>query len=131
VNTSRHAGNLAEKFAKAEQCLSSLPVLYVPEFTTDADLQATYWKLRKGMYPSVAAVRAKGTSVMLEDVAVPVEKLGEAIEDLQQLFVKFNYDNALVFGHAKDGNLHFLVSQSVRRRQIYSRLPHSMMNWRT
>jgi D-lactate dehydrogenase len=105
--------SLAEKFAKASACLSSLPVLYLPEFTTDVYIQANYWKLRKGMYPSVAAVRAKGMSVMLEDVAVPVEKLGVAIEDLQQLFVKYNYDNALVFGHAKDGNLHFLVSQSV------------------
>ena len=106
-------GRLTEKFTKAEQILSALPLLYNLEFTTEADVQATYWKLRKGMYPSVAAVRAKGASVMLEDVAVPVEQLGEAIEDLQQLFVKYSYDDALVFGHAKDGNLHFLVSQSV------------------
>ncbi|HTI12066.1 MAG TPA: FAD-binding and (Fe-S)-binding domain-containing protein [Puia sp.] len=106
---------LAEKFTKASVCLSSLPVLYATEFTTDAILQASYWKLRKGMYPSVAAVRAKGVSVMLEDVAVPVERLGEAIEDLQQLFAKYQYDDAIVFGHAKDGNLHFLVSQSVAK----------------
>ena len=104
---------LAEKFAKAEPFLSSLPVVRGADFTTDAAVQAVYWKLRKGMYPSVAAVRAKGTSVMLEDVAVPVPALGAAIEDLQRLFVKYNYDNALVFGHAKDGNLHFLVSQSI------------------
>lgn len=108
-------GQLIEKFTKAEPSLSSLAVLYVTEFTTDAAVQALYWKLRKGMYPSVAAVRAKGVSVMLEDVAVPVEKLGEAIEDLQQLFTKYKYDDALVFGHAKDGNLHFLVSQSVAK----------------
>ncbi|HWK03130.1 MAG TPA: FAD-binding and (Fe-S)-binding domain-containing protein [Puia sp.] len=106
---------LIEKFRMAEPILSSLAVLYATEFTTEAAVQAVYWKLRKGMYPSVAAVRAKGVSVMLEDVAVPVEKLGEAIEDLQQLFVKYNYEDALVFGHAKDGNLHFLVSQSVAK----------------
>ncbi|HEX9509246.1 MAG TPA: FAD-binding and (Fe-S)-binding domain-containing protein [Puia sp.] len=108
-------GQLIEKFTRAEACLSSLPVLYATEFTTDAAVQALYWKLRKGMYPSVAAVRAKGASVMLEDVAVPVDKLGEAIEDLQQLFIKYKYDDALVFGHARDGNLHFLVSQSVAK----------------
>jgi D-lactate dehydrogenase len=32
---------------------------------------------------------------------------------LQELFVKFNYEHAIVFGHARDGNLHFVVSQSV------------------
>ena len=106
---------LIEKMAKADPILASLPVSYATEFTSDAAIQALYWKLRKGMYPSVAAVRAKGVSVMLEDVAVPVSQLGEAIEDLQQLFVKYNYDDALVFGHAKDGNLHFLVSQSVAK----------------
>lgn len=108
-------GRLEEKFATASECLSVLAVLYATEFTTDAVLQGIYWKLRKGMYPSVAAVRAKGVSVMLEDVAVPVERLGEAIEDLQQLFIKYHYDDAIVFGHAKDGNLHFLVSQSVAK----------------
>lgn len=104
---------LTERFGQAAVCLSTLPVLSTTEFTTDASIQAVYWKLRKGMYPSVAAVRAKGVSVMLEDVAVPVERLGEVIEDLQLLFAKYKYDDAIVFGHAKDGNLHFLVSQSV------------------
>jgi D-lactate dehydrogenase len=106
---------LIDKFTKAEPILAALPISYATEFTTDAVLQALYWKLRKGMYPSVAAVRAKGVSVMLEDVAVPVDKLGQAIEDLQALFVRHNYNDALVFGHAKDGNLHFLVSQSVAK----------------
>ncbi len=104
---------LDAKFFAAVTVIASLPVIYQTEFTDDAYTQALYWKLRKGMYPSVAAVRAKGTSVMLEDVAVPVERLGEAIVDLQQLFIKHGYPDAIVFGHAKEGNLHFLVSQSI------------------
>ena len=102
-----------QKLALAERRLSELSLIQTTGFTADEHEQAIYWKLRKGMYPSVAAVRAKGTSVMLEDIAVSVEKLGEAIEALQELFARFGYDNALVFGHAKDGNLHFLVSQSI------------------
>jgi D-lactate dehydrogenase len=104
---------LDTNFFDAVTVIASLPVIYQTEFTADAYTQALYWKLRKGMYPSVAAVRAKGTSVMLEDVAVPVERLGEAIVDLQQLFSKHGYPDAIVFGHAKEGNLHFLVSQSI------------------
>ncbi len=104
---------LAKKFDAATAAIQALPVIQQTEFTTDAATQALYWKIRKGMYPSVAAVRAKGTSVMLEDVAVSVDRLGEAIVDLQQLFLKYGYTDALVFGHAKEGNLHFLVSQAV------------------
>lgn len=104
---------LEDKMLAAQTCLSSLPVVFPFAFTTDPLIQGDYWKLRKGMYPSVAALRAKGNSVMLEDVAVPVEKLGEAIEALQELFLRHGYTDAIVFGHAKEGNLHFLVSQSI------------------
>lgn len=110
------AEELQQKLAVAAQYLQDMRVIYNTGFTTDATLQALYWKLRKGLYPSVAAVRAKGTAVMLEDVAVPVEVLGSAIESLQQLFVQHGYHNAIVFGHAKEGNLHFLISQGVNTK---------------
>lgn len=81
-------------------------------FTTDPATQAFYWKLRKGMFPAVGAVRASGTTVILEDIAFPVAKLGDAILDLHVLFEKYKYENAIIFGHAKDGNIHFVVTQS-------------------
>jgi len=81
-------------------------------FTQDTVEQAFYWKLRKGMFPAVGAVRASGTTVILEDIAVPVAQLGDAILDLHVLFAKYHYDNAIIFGHAKDGNIHFVVTQS-------------------
>lgn len=81
-------------------------------FTQDTAEQALYWKLRKGMFPAVGAVRASGTTVILEDIAFPVDQLGDAILDLHVLFAKYNYDNAIIFGHAKDGNIHFVVTQS-------------------
>jgi D-lactate dehydrogenase len=81
-------------------------------FTQDTVEQAFYWKLRKGMFPAVGAVRASGTTVILEDIAFPVDQLGDAILDLHVLFAKYQYDNAIIFGHAKDGNIHFVVTQS-------------------
>lgn len=105
---------LEEKFRIAnENCLSKLPLIYSPEFTTDAYEQANLWKLRKGLYPSVAAVRQKGTAVLLEDVAFPIENLGAGIADLRQLFEKYKYNSANIIGHAKDGNLHFILTQSI------------------
>jgi D-lactate dehydrogenase len=104
---------LASLLQHAQDELNALPLVSRTAFTSDEKERGNYWKLRKGMYPSVAAVRAKGTSVMLEDIAVPLDRLGETIELLQELFHRFNYHHAIVFGHAKDGNLHFVVSQSV------------------
>ncbi|MBC7418275.1 MAG: 4Fe-4S dicluster domain-containing protein, partial [Pedobacter sp.] len=90
----------------------TLSLLEAPVFTADATEQAFLWKVRKGMFPSVGSVRASGTTVILEDVAVPVARLGDAILDLQALFKKHQYQNAIIFGHAKDGNIHFVITQA-------------------
>jgi D-lactate dehydrogenase len=109
------ANTLEELHAKKNVFLasaSSLSMLEVPLFTEDVKEQAFFWKLRKGMFPAVGAVRASGTTVILEDIAFPVAKLGDAILDLQQLFKKYEYHEAIIFGHAKDGNIHFVVTQA-------------------
>jgi len=105
----------AELDAKSAQFLAvvdQLNLIYAPEFTNDPIEQAFLWKIRKGMFPSVGSVRASGTTVILEDIAVPVNELGNAILDLQSLFAKYHYENAIIFGHAKDGNIHFVVTQA-------------------
>ncbi len=89
-----------------------LSLLNAPVFTTDPDEREFFWKVRKGMFPAVGAVRASGTTVILEDVAFPLDTMGDAILELQDLFKKYNYDNAIIFGHARDGNIHFVVTQS-------------------
>ena len=103
---------LLEKFENSKLVFSKLPLLVAPNFTQNESEQAIMWKIRKGMYPSVAGMRARGTSALMEDFTFPVERLGEAVVDVQQLFEKYNYENGIVFGHAKDGNLHFVISQS-------------------
>src|ERR1022692_627052 len=80
-------------------------------FTHVASEQALLWKIRAGMFPSVGSVRKTGTTVIIEDVAFPIERLADAALDLNKLFVKHDYDNAIIFGHAKDGNLHFVITQ--------------------
>jgi D-lactate dehydrogenase len=103
-----------------------LSLLYAPVFTNDPVEQQYYWKVRKGLFPSVGAVRVSGSTVILEDVAFPVAKLGEAIIDLQQLFKKYAYDNAIVFGHAKDGNIHFVITPSFNSDVEVERYDHFM-----
>ncbi|MCB1773901.1 MAG: FAD-binding oxidoreductase [Gammaproteobacteria bacterium] len=71
---------------------------------------AALWKIRKGMFPSVGAVREAGTTVVIEDIAFPVPRLAEGTVALQQLFVKHGYPGAIIFGHALEGNLHFVIT---------------------
>lgn len=98
--------------ARFESCLGGFRLVEQPEFTRNPAMQAFYWKVRKGLFPAVGAVRASGTTVILEDVAFPLQHLGHAIIDIQQLFVKHEYTNGIIFGHAKDGNIHFVVTQT-------------------
>ena len=92
--------------------LKGLRLLHDAEFTEDPVRQAALWKLRKGIIPSVGAMRPPATTLLTEDVVFPVENLAEAVTDLQNLFNDHDYPDGVVFGHAKDGNLHFLIPQS-------------------
>lgn len=118
---------LEAKYTQAFFTIETLELLHPANFTTDVKQQNTFWKLRKGMYPSIAAARQKGTTVLLEDIALPVERLGEGVTDVQQLMKRHGYESSIIFGHAKEGNLHFVVAlsmndaSSVRSFDLFSR----------
>jgi D-lactate dehydrogenase len=108
----------------ARHSTGGLKLVEPATFTHSAAEQAALWKIRAGMFPSVGSVRKSGTTVIIEDVAFPIEKLADAAVDLTKLFAKHQYDNGIIFGHAKDGNLHFVITQSFRDRSAvdqYSR----------
>ena len=107
--------------ARAQAAVAQMALLHPAEFTADPDKQAKLWKIRKGMFPSVGAVRASGTTALIEDIALPVERLADAAMDLRALFDKHGYDNAIIFGHAKDGNLHFVLTQGFNTEREVSR----------
>jgi D-lactate dehydrogenase len=96
----------------AAAAVAPLALLEPARFTHDATEQALLWKVRQGTFPSVGAARKSGTTVLIEDVAFPIEHLADAAVDLTSLFVKHGYPEAIIFGHAKDGNLHFVITQS-------------------
>ncbi|WP_084645068.1 FAD-binding and (Fe-S)-binding domain-containing protein [Oceanobacter kriegii] len=103
---------LNHKLADVLAALEPFECLHGKEFTTDPATCALYWNIRKGMFPAVGAVREKGTTVIIEDVAFPVESLAPAVLELQALFKKYHYDEAIIFGHALAGNLHFVFTQN-------------------
>jgi D-lactate dehydrogenase len=97
---------------EAEQVVKKIKLLHDPKFTDDPIEQAALWKTRKGIIPSIGAMRTPGSVCINEDVAFPVHRLADAVTDLQHLFVDFGYQDGVVFGHAKDGNLHFIINQA-------------------
>jgi len=81
------------------------------EFTSIEREYSLFWKIRKGLFPAVGAVRELGTTVIIEDVAFAIEDLAQGTLKLQDLFLKHGYHQALIFGHALEGNLHFVFTQ--------------------
>ena len=78
--------------------------------SADPRARASAWKLRKGLYASVAGARPQGTTALLEDIVVPVGALADTCASLQELFAQYAYRDSVIFGHAKDGNIHFMLT---------------------
>lgn len=102
---------LTAQIADLETLLSAFEQTNVIKFTDVASEYSQLWAIRKGTFPAVGAVRETGTTVIIEDVAFPVEQLADAVARLQALFERYHYDEAIIFGHALDGNLHFVFTQ--------------------
>ena len=103
---------LLEKVAKIKECLGAFR-LYIPaEFTEDPAVYGKYWAIRSGIFPSVGGTRPIGTSCLIEDVAFPIDSLPEATVKLQKLIADHGYSDACIYGHAFEGNYHFILNQS-------------------
>ena len=105
-----HADELAELRHRGAGLLDGLRLDRPAAFTTDAAARASLWHLRKGLYASVAGARPQGTTALLEDIVVPVPALGRTCERLTGLFGRYGYRDSVIFGHAKDGNVHFMLT---------------------
>lgn len=125
-----YQGNTAEDITRlrriSARTVREMNLLYDPEFTEDPAIQANLWKLRKGLFPTLSAMRPSGTSIMTEDLVFPVPRLAEAVTDLQSRFHTHGYEDAIIFGHAKDGNLHFNFSCLLSSQEEILRLERFM-----
>jgi D-lactate dehydrogenase len=105
---------LHERVSASEKIINGLslatPAIAAETLSRRNDL----WHIRKGLYATVAGARQAGTTALLEDIAVPVAQLAPTCESLISLFDKFNYHDSVIFGHAKDGNIHFMLNEDFR-----------------
>jgi D-lactate dehydrogenase len=99
---------------KADAAAAAIAGLRTLEPVAFTDVKAEYeklWDVRRGLFPAVGANRRAGTTVVIEDVAFPIQHLAAAVVELQGLFVEHGYAEGIIFGHALDGNVHFVFTQ--------------------
>ena len=96
----------------------------------EGDLRNKLWAMRKGLYAVVAKARPAGTTALLEDVAVPPKNLATACKQLSDLCLAHGYGKPVIFGHVRDGNIHFMISddfQSSERQEAFGRFTDEMV----
>ncbi len=131
VSFQEHAALLVEYQASTQDVLDAqvafahgvfaqLPVSNA-QLSTSAVIRNELWRARKGLYAAVAGNRPSGTSAILEDIAVPMGALHETTMALSTLFQRHHYEGSVIFGHAKDGNLHFLLNERFDQPELLKR----------
>jgi D-lactate dehydrogenase len=95
----------------AAALLAGIPTLEPVAFTAVKAEYESLWDVRRGLFPAVGAARRVGTTVVIEDVAFPMAHLAAGTVELQRLLRAHGYDEGIIFGHALDGNLHFVFTQ--------------------
>ncbi len=98
-----------------EAILSQFKLYKPAKFETDPARIAALWKMRSGVFPTVGATRPMGTTSLIEDIAFPIEHLPEATTDLARIIEECGYADACIYGHAFEGNYHFIIAQAFEK----------------
>ena len=116
---------------KLLKLLSAYTLCQPANITSDKALVTKYWAMRSGIFPAVGGTRPIGTTCLIEDIAFPIEHLAQATIDLQQLFREHNYPDAVIYGHALEGNYHFILNQRFDTPEAiaqYDRMMHAVVD---
>ena len=115
--TGSDQADLDANISKLSEVLHSFAVLNDAEgnsfiFSSDPAITGKYWAIRSGIFPSVGGMRREGTTCLIEDIAFHIENLPDATVDLSALLDRHGYDDSCIYGHALEGNFHFIINQS-------------------
>lgn len=111
--------------------LQNFTTLRKVEFTSDPQEYQKLWDIRKGVFPAVGGMREIGTTCLIEDVAYHLDTLPAATKELQQIISDHGYKGAVIYGHALEGNFHFIINQDfsdATEVARYDALMHAVVN---
>ena len=103
---------LADNVKLITDTLKSFDTYGTVQFTTDPHEYGKFWAIRSGIFPTVGGMRKPGTTCLIEDVAFHIEDLADAVTDLSKILDKYEYEDSCIYGHALEGNFHFIINQS-------------------
>jgi D-lactate dehydrogenase len=103
--------DLLAAMEKAAALVTEVRSLEPVRFTAAKAEFDVLWDVRRGLLPAIGASRRVGTTVIIEDVAFPMQHLANGVVELQRLLESFGYADGVIFGHALDGNVHFTFTQ--------------------
>jgi D-lactate dehydrogenase len=106
------AEELKTNIADIEKVLKDYSIFAPFHFTDNPAEYSKYWAIRSGVFPAVGGTRKTGTTCLIEDIAFHIEDLPEATAQLAELLDKHGYDDSCIYGHALEGNFHFIINQS-------------------
>ncbi|MGB5867437.1 MAG: FAD-binding and (Fe-S)-binding domain-containing protein [Arcobacteraceae bacterium] len=118
--------NLESKTTKVKELAKKYKLVEEANFLSNPAEYGKLWAIRKGTFPTVGAMRESGTTVIIEDVAFNVEDLAAGVVELQEIFKKYNYTEAIIFGHALEGNVHFVFTQDFSKESEVKRYEEFM-----
>jgi D-lactate dehydrogenase len=101
--------NLNQKILEINKKISRCQNVITYSQFYENDKYQKIMKIRKSILPIVQSQRKPNYLALLEDVAFPLEHLPQGSYDLKELFKQHGFENSCLFGHAKDGNLHFIL----------------------
>ena len=118
---------LERNIREISEALSSFKPIRPIQFTSDESVYSIWWSMRSGIFPSVGGLRPAGTTTIIEDVAFHLTDLPEAASALQQLLEDHGYADGVIYGHALEGNFHFIINQRFDNQQDIDRY-EALMN---
>ncbi len=113
-------GELDELVAGAEEILREHELIKPPDFTRDPERVEVSWTVREGLHGLIGRFRAPGTSLIIEDVCVPPERIAESARDIQALLQEHGFLPG-VAGHTSAGNLHFMLTPDFSKQEDLER----------
>ena len=104
-----------------KEALAPFKTLTDVRFTDDPKEYGKFWAVRSGIFPSVGGMRKTGTTCLIEDIAFHIEDLPEATAELSALLDRHGYMDSCIYGHALEGNFHFIINQAFDTEQEVER----------
>jgi D-lactate dehydrogenase len=113
-------GELDRLVAGAEEILREHEMIRPPDFTRDEERIEVAWTVREGLHGLIGRFRPPGTSLIIEDVCVPPERIAESARDIQALLGEHGFLPG-VAGHTSAGNLHFMLTPDFSKSEDMER----------